>query len=85
MDQLSRGDLGAQLRDLTSRHGHDAEAILRMVESRHQHATTTQSNKVTPFSSVRINGVAADAPTSLALRDRIQKLRNSGMVVGLSA
>ena len=82
MDQLSRGDLGAQLRDLTSRHGHDAEAILRMVESR---ATTSQSNKVTPFSSVRINGVAADMAASLALRGRIQNLRSSGMVVAFSA
>jgi hypothetical protein len=77
MDQLSRGDLGAQLRDLTSRHGHDAEAILRMVESR---ATTS-----TPFSSVRINGVAADTSASLALRDRIQNLRSTGMVVAFSA
>lgn len=82
MDQLSRGDLGAQLRDLTSRHGHDAEAVLRMVESR---ATTSQSNKVTPFSSVRINGVAADMAASLALRGRIQNLRSSGMVVAFSA
>lgn len=84
MDQLSRGDLGAQLRHLTSRHAHEAEAVLRMVESRHQNATTCQLNVIAPFSSVRVNGVAADTSASLALRDRIRKLRSLGIVVALS-
>ncbi|KAF8321499.1 hypothetical protein F5887DRAFT_927810 [Amanita rubescens] len=65
MDKLSTGHLGAQLKELYSRHRHEAEAILRMVESRHQTATTGQ---VAPFSSVRINGVAASTSASVAIR-----------------
>ena len=83
-DKLSTGDLGAQLKELYSRHGHEAEAILKMVESRYQTATTGQFNKVAPFSSVKINGVAASTSASVAIRDRLQELRNMGIDIAFS-
>lgn len=83
-DKLATGGLGAQLKELYSRHGHEAEAILRMVESRYQTAMTDQFNKVVPFSSVRINGVAASTSASVAIRNRLQELRKMGIDIAFS-